>query len=77
MAQTATRSIVAQKAKLNNGRRDITNNEVHQVVPGVQILEGILLSVQEITKSQVFTNPFLKMFHKTLLPLVVSLPFRR
>ncbi len=63
MVQTATRSIAAQKAKLNRGRRDITNDEVHRVVPGVQILEGILLSVEELTKSRVYTNPFLKRLH--------------
>ncbi|KAB8112057.1 hypothetical protein EE612_050010, partial [Oryza sativa] len=63
MAQTATRSIAAQKTNLNNGRRDITNNEARLVVPGVQILEGILLSVEELTKSRVFANPFLKRLH--------------
>ncbi|BAT09864.1 Os10g0143800, partial [Oryza sativa Japonica Group] len=63
MAQTATRSIAAQKTNLNNGRRDITNNEAHLVVPRVQILEGILFSVEELTKSRVFANPFLKRLH--------------
>jgi hypothetical protein len=45
------------------GYRDITNDEVHGVVPRVQILEGILLSVEELTKSRVLANTFLKRLH--------------
>ncbi len=79
LAQTATRPIAAQSSKARGvGGSNITKGEAHKLVPEVRILQGILLSVEELTKSRFFANPFLKRLHKALLlPLRVSLPFRR
>ena len=77
LAQTATRPIAARTSKASGeGGSKVTKDETHEVVPEVRILQGILLSVEELTKSRVFANPFLKRLHKALLPLMVSLPFR-
>ena len=61
LAQTATRPIAAQTCKARGeGGSKLTKDEAHEVVPEVRILEGILLSVEELTKSRVLANPFLK-----------------
>jgi len=38
------------------------------VFPGVQILEGILFSIEELTKNRIFSNPFLLKLHKCTPP---------
>ena len=71
LAQTATRPIAAQTSKASGeGGSKVTKDEAHEVVPEVRILEGILIFVEDLTKSRV---PFLERLHKALfLPLVVS-----
>jgi hypothetical protein len=64
LAQTTTRFIVAQSSKARGeGESDITKDVTHEVIPGVRILERILLSVEGLTKSRVFANPFFKRLH--------------
>ena len=64
LAQTATRPIAVQTSKASGeGGSKVTKYEAHDVVPEVQILKGILLSVEELTKSWVLANPFLKRLH--------------